>query len=88
MQGFDETWARIQESVGQIFHTKTGLPFTYTADASAVVPDRTGYPLHINQFRLAYDRMPLSGPGEINRLVRGAAYVFAILTDRRITGPR
>ena len=50
-----------------------------------MVPDRTGYPLHVSQFRLAHDRMPLSGPGEINRLVRGPAYVFAILTDARIS---
>jgi hypothetical protein len=38
----------------------------------------------MSQFRLAFDRMPLSGPGEINRLVRGPAYIFAILTDRRV----
>ena len=51
------------------------------------VPDRTSYPLHVSQFRLAYDKMPLRGPGEINRLVRGPAYVFAILTDSRISTP-
>ncbi len=84
MKDFDGTWIRIQQSAGQVFRTKTGLPFTYTADATTVVPDRTGYPLHVSQFRLAYDRMPLSGPGEINRLVRGPAYVFAILTDPRV----
>jgi hypothetical protein len=87
MQAFEETWTRIQRAAGQVFHTKTGLPFTYTADDTHVVPDRTGYPLHVSQFRQAYDKMPLRGPGEINRLVRGPAYVFAILTDSRICTP-
>ena len=88
MRDFEEAWGRIQQSAGQAFRTKTGLPFTYTADATNVVPDRTGYPLHVSQFRLAYDEMPLTGPGQINRLVRGPAYVFAILTDSRIAAPR
>jgi hypothetical protein len=74
---FEEDWMRIQQSAGQVLHRKTGLPFTYPADATHVVPDRTSYPLHVSQFRLAYDKMPLSGPGEINRLVGGPAYVFA-----------
>jgi hypothetical protein len=48
-------------------------------------PTHTRYPLHMSQFRNAFVRMPLNGPGEINYLVRGPAYVYAILTDPRIT---
>jgi hypothetical protein len=69
---------------GKEFRTKTGLPFTYQVAGTSVVPDRTGYPLHVSNFRTAFGLLPLSGPGQINTLVRGPAYVYAILTDRRI----
>jgi hypothetical protein len=81
---FDNTWIKIQENAGSEFHTKTGIPFTYRVDGSSVTPDRTRYPLHISQFRKAFELMPLSGPGEINHLVRGLAYIYAILTDPRM----
>jgi hypothetical protein len=83
MSTFDDTWIKIQQNAGRQFHTKTGLPFTYRVDGSSVTPDRTGYPLHVSQFRKAFELMPLAGPGEINRVVRGPAYIFAILTDPR-----
>lgn len=81
---FDAAWRQIEAHAGKEFRTKTGLPFTYTVVGASVVPDRTGYPLHIGNFRTAFGMLPLSGPGEINSLVRGPAYVYAILTDRRI----
>ena len=84
MDSFDAVWQRIEAHAGKEFRTKTGLPFTYEVVGTSVVPDRTGYPLHANNFRAAFDLLPLSGPGQINTLVRGPAYVFAILADRRI----
>jgi hypothetical protein len=51
---------------------------------SSVVPDRTDYPLHVSQFRIAFEQLPLNGPGDINHMVRGPAYIYAILTDSRI----
>jgi hypothetical protein len=86
MDRFDVAWQRIGAHAGQEFHTKTGLPFIYQVSGTSVVPDRTGYPLHVSNFRIAFDLLPLSGPGQINTLVRGPAYVYAILADRRITG--
>jgi hypothetical protein len=84
MADFDVLWARIVAHAGAEFHTKTGLPFSYSIAGTSVVPDRTGYPLHVSQFRVAWQRKPLRGPGDINALVRGPAYVYAILTDPRI----
>jgi len=84
MDSFDAVWQRIEAHAGKEFRTKTGLPFTYEVVGTSVVPDRTGYPLHVSNFRAAFDLLPLSGPGQINTLVRGPAYVYAILTDRRI----
>jgi hypothetical protein len=82
MTNFDAVWSRIQACAGQEFHTKTGIRFVYI-DGTSVTPEHTKYPIHMSQFRKAYARMPLKGPSEINRLVRGPAYVYAILTDRR-----
>jgi hypothetical protein len=84
MDEFDTVRRQIEAHAGKEFRTKTGLPFTYTVIGANVIPDRTGYPLHIDNFRTAFGLLPLSGPGEINSLVRGPAYVYAILTDRRI----
>jgi hypothetical protein len=84
MADFESAWQRITERAGEPFRTKTGLPFTYIIEGTNVVPHRTGYPLHVSQFRLAFGRMPLRGPGDINNLVRGPAYVYAILTASRI----
>jgi hypothetical protein len=83
MADFEHVWNRILACEGQQFHTKTGLPFTYRVDGAVVVPDRTNYPLHLSQFAKAFELMPLHGPGEINQLVRGPAYIYAILTDLR-----
>lgn len=84
MDKFDAVWQRIEAHAGNEFRTKTGLPFTYEITGVSVVPDRTGYPLHISNFLTAFGLLPLRGPGEINSLVRGPAYVYAILTDPRI----
>jgi hypothetical protein len=84
MDNFEVVWRRIEAHADREFRTKTGLPFTYKVVGTSVVPDRTGYPLHVSNFRAAFGLLPLKGPGEINAIVRGPAYVYAILTDRRI----
>lgn len=84
MSNFNTVWKRISACAGQEFHTKRGLPFTYEVRGSAVVPDRTGFPISERDFDQAFDLMPLSGPGQINHLVYGPCYVYAILTDPRV----
>jgi hypothetical protein len=84
MDKFEAAWKRIEAHAGKEFRTKTGLPFSYKVIGANVIPDRTGYPLHVSHFRTAFDLLPLSGPGQINAIVRGPAYVYAILADRRI----
>ena len=81
---FEEVWRRIVECEGEGFHTKTNLPFTYWIRGNTVIPDRTRYPLHKSNFEKAYRLVPIYGPGEINNIVRGPAYVWAILHDSRI----
>lgn len=82
--GFDTIWENIVSNAGEQFHTKRKLPFTYKIVNSSVVPDRTNFPLAKSNFEKASRIGDLSGPGQINRLVMGPAYVYAILTDERI----
>ena len=81
---FSYIWARIENCAGQQFYTKTGLPFTYEIVNGSVVPDRTGYALSRGNFEKASKIDSLQRPGQINNIVRGPSYVFAILTDERI----
>ncbi len=81
---FEVIWKRILQHQGEIFYTKTKLPFQYKIVGHNIVPDRTGYPLHRSNFENAYKLVPIDGPGEINEIVRGPAYIWAILHDPRI----
>lgn len=81
---FAKVWDNIVKNQGEQFHTKTNLPFTYEIVGNTVVPDRTNYPLAKSDFEKAAQIEQLTGPGQINDLVRGPAYVYAILTDKRI----
>lgn len=81
---FETVWSKIKGLAGSPFETKMGRPFTYEIEGSAVLPSRTQYRIGRKDFETAYSRFPLEGPGDISNLVRGSAYVWAILHDRRI----
>jgi hypothetical protein len=81
---FDAVWKNIVNHAGEQFYTKSRLPFTYKIISNSVVPDRTNYPLSKTDFEKAAQISLLHGPGQINNLVRGPAYIYAILTDKRI----
>ncbi len=66
----------------------SGLAFTYRVVGNAVIPSRTRYQIARSDFEKAYELVPLGGPGEINRLVRGPAYVWGILHDTRVQARR
>jgi hypothetical protein len=83
---FDEVWGRIGDLAGEVFHTKRGLEFTYRIAGNTLTTTRTDFPLSRTDFERAYRLMPLPGPGEISEIVRGPAYIWAILHDVRVTG--
>lgn len=85
MDNFEQVWRRIEDHAGEVFRQVRGGEFTYQVIGGQVVPDRTDYSFVKSQFEQALDRMPVTGPGELNDL-RGPSYLFAILTDRRISG--
>jgi hypothetical protein len=81
---FDAVWQNILIHADQKFQTATGLSFTYQAHNSYIKPSRANQNISRSDFEKAYELCPLQGPGQIAKLVRGSAYVYAILTDSRI----
>jgi len=83
---FIAIWKRVEAHQSELFYTVTGLGFTYQVINGAVVTSRTARKLTRQNFEKAYSYFPLSGPGQISNIIQGSAYVYAILTDRRIAG--
>jgi len=81
---FDAVWHNIQVHAGQEFWTVKDHLFTYEAHEGYIRPSRTNQNISQSDFRKAYELFPLRGPGEIAKLVRGSAYVYAVLSDPRI----
>ena len=82
----DRIWIAIITHQGEVFHTINNLPFTYTISGNTLITSSTNYPIAKMNFIKAMEFAPLTGPGQLNQAVRGPAYVYAILTDARITG--
>lgn len=80
----DEVWRRLRSMEGEEFETKTGKPFSFEIVGDVFRPSRTEYNLSKADFSKALDLVPIEGPGVINQLVRGPAYIWAVLHDRRI----
>jgi hypothetical protein len=80
---FESVWQRIVTAQGQTFHQVRGRAFTYTVQGESLVPSTTNRVLGRSQFQKAHERLPVSGPGELQDL-QGPSYLFAVLTDPRI----
>ncbi|OBY25225.1 hypothetical protein [Leisingera sp. JC1] len=80
----EEVWNRIGALAGREFQTISGKTFTYSMDGDGFITSRTDYRLGRADVEKALALVPLSGPGEVNQLVRGPAYLWAILHDQRV----
>jgi hypothetical protein len=78
-------WTRIEGAEGEVFRQVRGQEFSYEVRSGGVVPSTTNRLLPRSHFEKALERMPLSGPGQLQDL-QGPSYLYAILTDSRITG--
>ena len=81
---FENSWSKILQNEGKNFKTITGLDFSYSIEGDILIPSRTDYNISKSEFQKAFDMLPIKGPGEINNIVRGPAYVWAILNDSKI----
>lgn len=80
----DYLWNKIKSNEGETFYTVRDLPFTYKIIGGSIRPSRAKQNISKSCFEKALSLMPLKGPGDISNAVRGSAYVYAILTDKRI----
>ena len=84
MPDINKIWRRIERHRGEEFHTKTGLPFTYELQGEIFRPSRTTQNISRGDFERALSIAPFDGPGDVNRMVGGPAYIWAVLHDSRI----
>jgi hypothetical protein len=80
---FEAVWRRIEAHEDEPFRQCRGGEFTYKVESGCVVPNRTNRRLPRVHFQRAYERAPLSGPGQLQDL-QGPSYLYAILTDQRV----
>ncbi|MDR2717052.1 MAG: hypothetical protein LBB89_03175 [Treponema sp.] len=84
MQDFYIIWNNIIANEGNTFYTISGKEFTYRINGNFLITDRTERNIPKNDIEKAFNSLPLNGPSEINNLVQGPSYVWAILNDNRI----
>jgi hypothetical protein len=68
---FNSIWLQIVACQGQRFRTVKGFPFTYEVKGQVLRVSRAKQNLPRSEFEKAYKLMPLTGPGQINRIVPG-----------------
>jgi len=81
---FETIWSRIVAHQGETFYTRRGLELTYQVKGNGFYPNRTKYRISKGDFEKAYQLVPIDGPGNISRKVRGSSYIWAVLHDARI----
>jgi hypothetical protein len=81
----DRVWNRVLAHQGETFWQIRGGEFTYIVRGNAVYPDRTNRHMSRKNFDKALERMPFLNTVPLQDL-QGPSYVFAIMTDPRITG--
>ena len=84
MPSVDEVWARIKLNVGEDFETITGKGFQYEVRGNLFYPSRARQHIPKSECAKVIAVAPLDGPGRISQEVRGSAYVWAVLHDKRI----
>ena len=78
-------WTKLKDYEGEQFKTVSDLSFTYEFKGeNAIKVSRANQLLSKANFETAIKSMPLSGPGQISKIVRGSAYVYALLVDERL----
>jgi len=81
---FEESWNKILKNQGEIFFTKNQHQFSYTINGTIVHPLHTNRNIPKSDILKAFNRLPINRPSDINTLVQGPSYVWAILNDKRI----
>lgn len=78
MESFEKYWSQIKECQSDTFKTKRQLEFTYTMEGDYIIPSRTYYKIAKSDFEKVYNMWPVTGSGEITKIVRGPSYIYSI----------
>ena len=81
----EEIWTRIKKLEGQKFITKRGISFVYEISGNIFRPGHVNQNIPKTDFEKALELVPIDGPGVISDLVRGSAYIWAVLHDQRVS---
>jgi hypothetical protein len=73
-----DIWTLIRRSEGMLFHTKSGIPFTYHVRNTSIIVDGTNWPLNDKMLRYAYEPWPVDGPGGFNNTIQRSSHVWGI----------
>ena len=84
MVDIETIWSRLKEHAGEEFRTSSGLPFIYRIEGNQFVTTRTDYPLSKSEFAKALAYVSIRKAADIQKLVRGPSYIFAVYNDPRI----
>jgi hypothetical protein len=85
MPNVEIVWNRILAHGGELFHTVSGIPFTYSSGRHYIRLNNTQRNIPKADFARAVSRIPLGGMAKAQRLgVQGPAYLYAIVMDHRI----
>lgn len=81
----EEVWQRIVNNEGNVFTQIRGKEFTYIVVGTSIQLMTTNQLVAKSEFEKALSCLPLSNTVPIQHL-RAPSYIYAILTDNRITG--
>lgn len=79
----NEIWEKVKQHQGEVFHTVTGLEFTYTVVGERVIHTRSKAALSRSDFEKAVTLNPQKA-SDLHNDVSGPSYVYAIITDSRL----
>ncbi len=80
----DGIWEKVKLHQGETFHTVRGLEFTYKVNGETVIHTRSKATLSRSDFEKAV-RLAPKKPSDLHNDVAGPSYVYAIITDSRLS---
>jgi hypothetical protein len=75
---YEDIWNKIRKYQGTLFHTKSGIQFTYQIRNTSIIVDGLNFPLTDTALRMAYDMWPVDGPGGFNKKFSRGSHVWGI----------
>jgi len=80
---FQDIWCKIEKHAGEAFYTKDGTEFTYEVQGNLFIAAKGDQTISKSDFEKAYQSAEVD-PGAMAKIVKGPAYVWSVLHDKRI----